>query len=174
MFPLPSTCDVTSAALPTGDELEILLARTRAAMYHTISPRIKAGLSITVSQARILLVLANRPPRMAAELARELELADSAITRTIDRMEQCGLLTRNRCDDDQRIVWLQITQAARLLADRIPAIISTASDELLSTLDPDEIRSLKRMLGRVVENGTRHVRHAEDQRRAMKVNRDAA
>ncbi|WP_063807659.1 MULTISPECIES: MarR family winged helix-turn-helix transcriptional regulator [Burkholderia cepacia complex] len=155
MIPLSSTSDVTSTALSSGDGLESLLARTRAALYHTISPRIKAQLGITISQARILLVLANRPPCMTAELARELDLASSAITRAIDRMEQCGLLTRKGCDSDRRIVRLQITQTARLLADRIPEIISTASDELLSILASDEILSLKRMLGRAVENGMR-------------------
>ncbi|WP_052001435.1 MULTISPECIES: MarR family winged helix-turn-helix transcriptional regulator [Burkholderia] len=151
-----STRDVSPAALPTGDGLELLLYRTRAAIYHTISPRMKARLGITVAQARILLMLANRPLCMTADLARELDMDAGAAARMIGRMEQQGLLTRKRCDGDRRIVRLQITQEARLLAERIPAIVSTVSDELLSMLDPDEILSLKSMLGRVVENGMRH------------------
>ncbi|MBZ5795896.1 MarR family transcriptional regulator [Burkholderia contaminans] len=148
--------DSGTGTRPASEGLGHLLKRTKAVMCRTISRRTEAELGMTDTQARMLLLLANQSARTAADLARECDVDASAVTRMIDRMEQRGLLTRTRCDEDRRIVRLHITEPAQVLADRVPAIVSAVSDELLSTFDADEIHSLKCLLGRIVANGMRH------------------
>ncbi|PCE34407.1 MarR family winged helix-turn-helix transcriptional regulator [Burkholderia ubonensis] len=139
-----------------GDGLGYLLKRTQSVMCRAISRRTEAELGVTDTQARILFLLATQSARTAADLARQCEVDASSITRLIDRMEQHDLLERMRCDEDRRIVRLHITPLGQAVAARIPAIVSDVSDALLSRFDADEIHSLERLLGRIVENGTRH------------------
>ncbi|WP_069237409.1 MarR family winged helix-turn-helix transcriptional regulator [Burkholderia ubonensis] len=139
-----------------GDGLGYLLKRTQTVMCRAISRRTEAELGVTDTQARILFLLANHSARTAADLARQCEVDASSITRMIDRMERRGLLERMRCDEDRRIVRLRITPLGQAVAARIPAIVSDVSDALLSTLDTDEIHSLRCLLDRIVENGTHH------------------
>ncbi|MFJ1211689.1 MarR family winged helix-turn-helix transcriptional regulator [Burkholderia pyrrocinia] len=153
--------DSGTGTRPASDGLGYLLKRTKAVMCRTISRRTEAELGVTDTQARILLMLADRPARTTADLARECDVDASAVTRMIDRMEQRGLLTRMRCDEDRRIVRLHVTQPGQVVADRIPAIVSAVSGELLCAFDADEIHSLESLLGRIVANGMRHAWHAE-------------
>ena len=45
------------------------------------------------------------------DLAAQVHLTQSALSRLITRLEKAGLVTRGICDDDRRAAWVQITPA---------------------------------------------------------------
>jgi len=73
-----------------------------------------AGHSITVSDFEVLQQLhaANGCLRMH-ELAEQVHLTQSALSRLITRLEKAGLVARGMCEDDRRAVWTEITAAGK-------------------------------------------------------------
>lgn len=71
-----------------------------------------AGHSITVSDFEVLQQLhaADGCLRMH-ELAEQVHLTQSALSRLITRLEKAGLVARGMCEDDRRAVWTEITEA---------------------------------------------------------------
>jgi DNA-binding MarR family transcriptional regulator len=67
---------------------------------------------ITVSDFEVLAQLdgADGPTRMH-ELAEQVHLTQSALSRLITRLEKSGLVSRGVCEDDRRAAWTQITAA---------------------------------------------------------------
>lgn len=67
---------------------------------------------ITVSDFEVLQQLegADGPVRMH-ELAEQVHLTQSALSRLITRLEKAGLVSRGVCEDDRRAAWTQITPA---------------------------------------------------------------
>jgi DNA-binding MarR family transcriptional regulator len=68
--------------------------------------------SITVSDFEVLQQLhaADGCLRMH-ELAEQVHLTQSALSRLITRLEKAGLVARGMCEDDRRAVWTEITPA---------------------------------------------------------------
>jgi DNA-binding MarR family transcriptional regulator len=66
--------------------------------------------NITVSDFEVLQQLhaADGCLRMH-ELAEQVHLTQSALSRLITRLEKAGLITRGTCEDDRRSVWTEIT-----------------------------------------------------------------
>ena len=85
-----------------------------------------------------------------AELCRYLGLDSGSMTRMLDRLEQKGLILRNRCPDDRRQVRLGLTADGQRLADRLPEIGAAAMNELVGVLQPDELKSLEGLLAKVL------------------------
>jgi DNA-binding MarR family transcriptional regulator len=69
---------------------------------------------ITVSDFEVLqqLYAANGCLRMH-ELAEQVHLTQSALSRLITRLEKAGLVTRGMCEDDRRAVWTEMTAAGK-------------------------------------------------------------
>ncbi len=71
-----------------------------------------AGHSITVSEFEVLQQLdaADGCLRMH-DLAEQVHLTQSALSRLIAKLEKAGLVARGICEDDRRAAWTQITAA---------------------------------------------------------------
>ena len=74
---------------------------------------------VTLIQYRVLVVLASRGPQLPSELAAELGVAPSSVTRLCDRLEAKGLVSRRPDDANRRQVVLTITPAGRAAVDAV-------------------------------------------------------
>ncbi|HYR63934.1 MAG TPA: MarR family transcriptional regulator [Actinomycetota bacterium] len=74
---------------------------------------------VTLIQYRVLVVLASRGPQLPSELAAELGVAPSSVTRLCDRLEAKGLVGRRPDDANRRQVVLTITPAGRAAVDAV-------------------------------------------------------
>jgi DNA-binding MarR family transcriptional regulator len=87
-------------------------------LYHrttcALDRALLAGHGITVSDFEVLQQLhdANGCLRMH-ELAEQVHLTQSALSRLITRLEKAGLVARGTCEDDRRAVWTEITEEGR-------------------------------------------------------------
>jgi DNA-binding MarR family transcriptional regulator len=75
------------------------------------------------------------------------------MTRLLDRMEEMGLVTRERDDEDRRMVTTRITDAGRRLVDELEGPVIELYQGRFGRLSPDEVGTLTQLLRRVREGG---------------------
>jgi DNA-binding MarR family transcriptional regulator len=116
--------------------------RERAARFHP---------EVTVLGYNIVGLLTRAEWLRPGEIARELSLDKSTMSRQTAELERLGLVEREQDPDDHRSIRLRVTPAAaaRALAER--GRQRTATYEQLREWDLDDLRSLARLLERVNE-----------------------
>jgi DNA-binding MarR family transcriptional regulator len=120
--------------------------------------RILRGLSHPVRRAEMtpeqywLLRLLSRAGSLSiSELAQQLSIATSSATAACKRLEQAGLLTRERQTDDERIVRVTLTAQGNAQITAWRERKRAALAQWLNVLDPSEQQEFQRMLERVLE-----------------------
>ena len=93
--------------------VEALLATGRVMVGLTARSIAQLDVEVTLSQFRLLVVLAAHGPRRTTDLAAELGVSPSTVTRTCDRLVRRGLARRFRRDDDRRVSWVALTAAGK-------------------------------------------------------------
>jgi DNA-binding MarR family transcriptional regulator len=81
------------------------------------------------------------------------------MTRILDRLEDKGLVRRERCQDDRRVVFLRVAAAGRAQLPRLRAAGGRVLEDHLAGFKPAEVENLKSYLGRMIENGTQGGAH---------------
>lgn len=149
--PNPGPLSFDLSNLSPYDSMGYLMRRIVTAMGADIE-RAMEPLGLTNAQWRPLGLMHIGPPKTVAELARECFLDTSAMTRLLDRLESKGYCTRTRSSEDRRVVTLQLTDAGRVAATRIPEVLCTVQNTYLQGFSPDEWATLKSLLQRVLTN----------------------
>ncbi len=86
-----------------------------------------------------------------AELARECDLDAGSMTRLLDRLEAKQLCRRVRSSDDRRVVNLELTDAGRDAASKIPEIVCRVQNQHLSGFSLQEWQTLQGYLRRILD-----------------------
>lgn len=82
------------------------------------------------------------------------------ITRLLDRLEQAGLIWRERCASDRRVVRTHLTDAGRGKVHEVRAPLHQALKSRFAHMTVDEIRDLNRLLTKLREPHCPHARAA--------------
>ena len=133
--------------LLTRDELAAWrgLLRVHAALTKALDAELMREHELPLSSYEVLLFLAEAPEgrlRMS-ELADGVLLSRSGLTRLVDRMERDGLLQRERCEEDQRGLYAEITDKGRqMFADARKTHLGGVRERFLDRLSPGDQRSL--------------------------------
>ncbi|HEU5109707.1 MAG TPA: MarR family transcriptional regulator [Micromonosporaceae bacterium] len=90
--------------------VEALLAIGRVMLALTARSIARLDVDVTLSQCRVLVLLAAHGPRRTTDLAAHLGVSPSTVTRTCDRLVNRGLARRFRRDDDRRASWITLTE----------------------------------------------------------------
>lgn len=104
----------------------------------------------------VLAVLESAGPMIQRVLAASLGIEGPTLTRHLDRLEELGLIRRNRDGADRRYALVELTPAGRMLCHELDAIARAANDELLSGFSEDETAQLKSMLQRLTRNASKN------------------
>jgi DNA-binding MarR family transcriptional regulator len=121
------------------------LLRVHAALTKALDAQLMSEHDLPLSSYEVLLFLYDSPDgrlRMS-ELADGVLLSRSGLTRLVDRMERDGLLRRQRCEDDQRGYFAEITDEGRdLFARARRTHLDGVRERFLSHLTSEEQRVL--------------------------------
>ncbi len=90
-----------------------LAALSRVLVAITARALASVDVDITLPQYRTLVLLAARGSQRNVDLARELGVHPSTMTRTCDRLIRRGLLGREHLPSDRRVAWLTLTEQGR-------------------------------------------------------------
>ncbi len=130
-----------------SEEAFLALLRTADDMRRRVSQVLEPA-GVTLQQYNVLRILRGAGPNGLATLAIAERMVERTpgVTRLIDRMEEKGWVTRERCTEDRRRVWCRITeQGLRLLAPLDPQV-NAVDDSLEQVLEQDELAALIRYL----------------------------
>src|SRR3954465_4822217 len=96
--------------LDRWNELESEHARVREALEH----RLQREHRLSLTEYEVLLRLSDSPEghRRIQELAEEIHLSQSALSRLVQRLEDDGFVCRNVCDHDPRGAFASVTAPA--------------------------------------------------------------
>jgi DNA-binding MarR family transcriptional regulator len=135
------------ATLLSRDELAAWrgLLRIHAGITKALDAELMREHRLPLSSYEVLLFLADSPQgRMRmSELAQGVLLSRSGLTRLVDRMERDGLLRRERCEEDQRGWFAEITEEGRALFARARKThLDGVRERFLNRLSSEEQRTL--------------------------------
>ena len=132
----------------------VALLRTQSAVVDGVESELLTRHGLPLSWHEVLARLDRSPDgamRMQ-ELAREVLLSKSGLTRLADRMEDAGLIERSKCGTDRRGTFAVITEAGRqMLEESFPAFAEAVDEHFSRHLTPDELGSLRSLLTKVLE-----------------------
>jgi len=87
------------------------MLRVHASLLHAMDAELTAGHGLALRSYEVLLHLEDAPRHRLrmSDLSRSVLLSASGVSRLVDRMEQDGLVGRERCADDGRGYWAVLT-----------------------------------------------------------------
>jgi DNA-binding MarR family transcriptional regulator len=119
------------------------------------------GYGLRVPEWRALAALYARADCTMGELAELATIDRTTLTRTIDRMQDAGWLSRRADDADMRVTRLALTAAGRRMFDRIWPEVQHLNALALEGLSQDEIQQLRGTLERMRTNLDEYVSEGE-------------
>jgi DNA-binding MarR family transcriptional regulator len=131
----------------TTDELaDAMVNASRALVAIAARSLAVAPSDVTLPQYRVLVVLATRGPQRPSDLAAELNVAGSSITRMSDRLVRKRLVLRRAHRDDRRELHIEITDAGRAIVDTVTAVRRRDIGRLVARVPQRQRGQLLRML----------------------------
>jgi MarR family transcriptional regulator, transcriptional regulator for hemolysin len=134
-----------------GPQLRIAAKSARMLLERHLS---QAGASF--GTWTVLAMLESGGPVIQRVLAALLGIEGPTLTRHLDRLEELGLIRRNRAGADRRYALVELTAQGQALCHELDAIARAANDQLLTGFSGDEITQLKSMLQKLADNASKH------------------
>ncbi len=122
--------------------------RTHAELFKALDAELDAAHRLPLTTNEVLVALLHAPGRRLrmAELASQMLLSRSGVTRLVDRLERDGLLRREECADDGRGLFAVLTEEGeRVLASARPTHLGGVRRRFLDRLSDDDQRTLARI-----------------------------
>jgi DNA-binding MarR family transcriptional regulator len=140
-----------SQTFPSVDAFARLL-RTHAALTRELSARLTAdhGLSITDYQCLLTLARSEDGAMRRVDLAEQLMLTPSGVTRLLDGLEGDGWVTKGTSTSDARVTYAVLTEAGReRLESAGRSHVAQVCELFERELSPEELETLVELLGRL-------------------------
>lgn len=139
--------------VPKGSyELRILQALRRIIRAVDIHSHKLASLhNITGPQLACLLAIEEEGSLTSVKLAKKVYLSPSTVVGIIDRLEEKGLIERNRDSRDRRQIHISITPAGQQLIDVAPSLLQDTLSSALVELPELEQVSITMALEKLVD-----------------------
>lgn len=136
------------------EEAALSIARTAAVLDHRVSQALKAH-SLTTSQYNVLRILRGAGPDGLCrnEVGSRLVTQVPDVTRLLDRMEDTGLISRQRGDKDRRYVTTRITRKGLDLVDALDKPMRDLLEAQLGHVSKKSLRALVDALEEVRARG---------------------
>lgn len=130
----------------------VRLLRGHAGLTGDLSARLQEEHELTINDYEVLLLLSHaEDDRMRRiDLATEVKLTASGITRLLAGLEKRGFVERGPCESDARVVYAVLTEAGRSkLGDASGPYVESVRVALSERYSPEELRTLSELLGRL-------------------------
>jgi DNA-binding MarR family transcriptional regulator len=117
---------------------------------------------LTMGDYEVLVRLSERPERRLrmCDLAGELRLSPSGLTRRLDGLVRSGLVSREPSSDDRRVMLAVLTDAGfQRLVEAAPHHVAGVRRHFIDRLTPDEVRALASAFAKVRDGLLEHQTH---------------
>jgi MarR family transcriptional regulator, transcriptional regulator for hemolysin len=111
-----------------------------------------AEVGVTRAQWRVIATLGHHPGMKQVELADRLDVEPISACRIIDRLEEAGLVERQRDPADRRAWRLSLTDKAEPIRERLRELAEEMSLEAFAGMSDEELQTMRDSLARVRDN----------------------
>ena len=128
------------------------LLRGHAELMRAMNARLLAEHGLTASDSDVLVQLADAPEQALrrVDLAEQVLLSPSGITRLLDGLEASGYVEKRRCDHDARVTYAALTDAGRQkLQDASQTHHADVEALFAAHFSDEELAELAELLGRL-------------------------
>lgn len=122
------------------------LSREITAMYRPLLDE----LGLTYPQYLVLLVLWEEEHQTVNQLGEKLRLDSGTLTPLLKRLEQKGIVIRNRSTVDERVVNVSLTKEGEALKNKAVCIPEQLADSLTITID--ELVQLRSIINKILKS----------------------
>lgn len=119
---------------PLGSDLARLVRVWRALIDHRLKP-----LELTQTHWVTLHNIHQLPP-------------EQSLVRTLDQLEEKGLISRQTCSSDRRAKRIKLTEKAEPLINEMEEVIGKTRDEILSGVSKQEVETLLHLIRKLEQN----------------------
>lgn len=128
-------------------ELDVFIGLMRA--YNQFKNLIEQDLEpyhLQVTEFSVLELLYSKGRQNVHSICQKVLIANSSITYVIKRLEKRGLVTREKCEKDRRIHYIELTAGGRQLMNEIFPEHLTLIRSIFDQLTDEELQQFKRFL----------------------------
>jgi MarR family 2-MHQ and catechol resistance regulon transcriptional repressor len=126
-----------------------LLAETWAGLHTRLERLLRQECGLSTQWFEVLLRLARSPGQRLrmCDLAAQVSISPSGLTRAVDRLEAEGLVARDQCPSDRRVSWAQLTEAGLArVEEAVPIHLRHVEEHVMAPLDAADVAELTRVL----------------------------
>jgi DNA-binding MarR family transcriptional regulator len=145
---------LSEQAITTEQTTDLFVALVRAHAHATrqLSAQLTTDHGLTISDYEVLLRLSRAPDRRMrrVDLAEQVLLTASGITRLLDGLERSGYVERGSCDSDRRVVYAVLTDVGLAkLRGASESHVAQIGEYFSSRYDAAELSELAGLLARI-------------------------
>jgi DNA-binding MarR family transcriptional regulator len=126
--------------------------RAHAALTRELSTRLEAQHGLTLRDYDVLIQLYHAPERRMrrVDIARQVLLTASGITRLLDGLEGCGLVKKESCASDARVTYAALTaRGVRKCEEASKSHLTDVEELFAANFEPAERQALADLLARL-------------------------
>ena len=127
-----------------------IVALARA--HRALAAELVAELGLHAGQELTLMLLWDRDGRSQKALCEALRLDHSTVAKSLRRLEEAGLVSRQKSDDDARVSLVHLTPAGQALRERTQAAWAALEQRTVAGLPADEIERFLATARRLAHN----------------------
>lgn len=133
---------------PLGSDLARLVRIWRALIDHRLKP-----LGLTQTHWVTLHNIHQLPPDQSQiQLAKAIGIEQPSLVRTLDQLENKGLIARRTCENDRRAKRIALTEDAEPLIQEMEAVISHTRGDILAGISTEEMDVLSEIIQKLEQN----------------------
>jgi MarR family 2-MHQ and catechol resistance regulon transcriptional repressor len=143
-------------AVPGSDDPRItafgLLLEAFSAVERAVAVDLARTSHLPTPEWEVLIRLSRSPGQRLrlTELANQVRLSTSGLSRLVDRVEEAGLVRREACPSDRRGAFAVLTeQGEAALAAALPAHLESLERNVVTPLGADDLATLEDLLRRL-------------------------
>jgi len=128
-------------------EQEVFLMRTQAQLASEFKQKLFRPLGLSHEKYNVLRILAgeNRPMQIY-EVAERMIAPKTDISRLMERLVATELVSRQKCPEDGRVVWVKLTAKGKAVLKKLAKPVVELHSNQFSSLNPRELETLNRLL----------------------------
>ena len=126
----------------------LILMQTSKAIHDRIKEEMTKN-KLGITEFSVLEVLYQKGRQTIQQIGSCILVSSGSMTYVIDKLEQKGLLSRNACPDDRRVIHVTLTDNGNELMNEIMPKYHELVDDIFETLDSDQAETLVQLLKKV-------------------------
>ncbi|WP_312474959.1 MarR family transcriptional regulator [Neobacillus sp.] len=126
----------------------LVLMQTSKAIHERIKEEMTKN-KLSITEFSVLEVLYQKGKQTIQQIGNCILISSGSMTYVIDKLEQRGLLSRNACPDDRRVIHVILTDDGNELMKEIMPKYRELVDNMFDSLNSDEAEILVHLLKKV-------------------------